>query len=71
MRSVLRVERGGGDKGKRDSNSLRISSGCLPLIMLATVLHPTSLQREAGQPFGSVRGESPSWRTDRRGLMSR
>ena len=25
--------------------SLRISSGVLPLIMLATVLHPTSLQK--------------------------
>lgn len=25
-------------------NSFLISSGCLPLIMLATVLHPTSLQ---------------------------
>ena len=28
---------------REGTHSLRISSGCLPLIMLATVLHPTSL----------------------------
>ena len=39
-----------GLQGTGKTHSLRISSGCFPLIILATVLHPTSLQTpESGQ----------------------
>jgi hypothetical protein len=37
--------------------SLRISSGVLPLIMFATVLHPTSLARGQQKFGGSARME--------------
>jgi hypothetical protein len=44
-------------------NSLRISSGVFPLIMLATVLHPTSLKIGGDKEVGSENQDIKKIRT--------
>lgn len=74
----------GGEGGREGTHSFRISSGCLPLIMLATVLHPTSLRagrdgaqggrtgaRSAHVRAGERARDEGEEGTHRRGLMSR
>lgn len=53
--AIMKRTSSSGVKSLTMLKSLRISSGVLPLIMLATVLHPTSLRRRVNDTLGVIK----------------